>query len=127
MISPTCFDQLILEGLAEENRHFEANVHHLDGPGCRNHLDSILGIPDLDMIQWVYGAGNGRASDYIDLYRKIQAAGKGLHMVIGLDELPVIMENLKPEGVWMSVSIGSPEQAEAVLKQVSKWTKPMKV
>ena len=127
MISPNSFNELILDGLAEENRYFEANVHHLDGPGCRNHLDSILSIPELSMVQWVYGAGNGRASDYVDLYQKVQAAGKGVHMGIGVDELPVIMENLKPEGVWMSVSVSSQEQAETVLKQVSKWTKPMKL
>jgi hypothetical protein len=100
----------------------EANVHHMDGPGCMRHLDSLLAIDELEMIQWVHGAGRGRASDYMDLYKKIQAAGKGIQMMeVAFDELDILMEGLKPEGVWMHVDVAGRDEAEAVLKKFNKW------
>lgn len=122
MISPADFNDVFLEGLREENRSMEATVHHLDGPGCRRHLDSLLTIAEMNMIQWVYGAGRGRASDYIDLYKKIQAAGKGIQIQdLELDEVDIIMRELKPNGVWMHVNVTNAEQAEAVMKKIRKW------
>lgn len=122
MISPADFDEIFLEGLREENRAMEANVHHLDGPGCRNHLDSLLGIAELNMIQWVWGAGRGRASDYLDLFRKIQAAGKGVQIQeVALDELDVILEALKPNGVWMHVNATNREEAAQVMQKIRRW------
>ena len=74
------------------------------------------------MIQWVWGAGNGRASDYIDLYKQIQQAGRGIQLWIDPDELDLMIENLSPEGVWMQVSISTPEEADTVLRRVQKWS-----
>jgi hypothetical protein len=122
MISPKDFDEIFLEGLREENRYMEANIHHLDGPGCLRHLDSLLSIKELNMIQWVFGAGRGRASDYIDLYKKIQASGKGLQFQdVEVDEVDRLISELRPEGIWMHVNVTDREQAEAVLKKVNKW------
>ena len=122
MISPKDFNGIFLEGLREENRYMEANIHHLDGPGCLRHLDSLLGINELNMIQWVFGAGRGRASDYIELYKKVQAAGKGLQFQdVEVDELDILISELRPEGVWMHVNTADREQSEAVLKKIRKW------
>ena len=122
MISKRMFDDVFLPGIAEECRHMEANIYHLDGPGALQHLDSLLSIPELNAIQWVIGAGNGRCSDWLDLYRKCQAAGKGLQLYLGLDELDLFMEELRPEGLWISVGgVKSREQADEVLKRVAGW------
>lgn len=121
MISKEMFDEVFLPGIIDECRHLEASIYHLDGPDALRHLDSLLDIKELNAIQWVYGAGRGRASDWIPVYQKCQAAGKGIQLGIEPDELDTIMNNLRPEGVWMSVSVGSREQAENVLKRVSTW------
>ncbi|HOS44414.1 MAG TPA: trimethylamine corrinoid protein 2, partial [Armatimonadota bacterium] len=74
-------------------------------------------------IQWVYGAGNGRATDWMPVYRKCQAAGKGIQLWAERDELDTIMDVLRPEGVWLGVSgIRTREEGEAVLKRVMRWT-----
>jgi len=121
MISKAMFDDVFLPGIVEECRHMEASIYHLDGPGALRHLDSLLEIPELNAIQWVYGAGNGRASDWLHVYRRCQDAGKGIQVHIGLDELDTIIANLKPEGVWLAVGVQSEDEAAGVLRRVSAW------
>ncbi len=100
----------------------EANIYHLDGPDALRHLDSLLDIPELNVIQWTYGAGNEPASRWMPIYQKCQAAGKGLQIGLGTDELDYFMENLKPNGLWISVfGIESREHGEAVLRKLSGW------
>jgi hypothetical protein len=122
MISKEMFDDVFLAGIAEECRHTEASIYHLDGPGALQHLDSLLAIKELNAIQWVYGAGHGRATDWLPVYRRCQAAGKGLQIDIQADELETLMANLRPEGIWLRVGgVASREQGEAVLRRVSQW------
>jgi hypothetical protein len=122
MISKEMFDDFFLPGIAWECRHAEASLYHLDGPGALRHLDSLLAIPELNAIQWVYGSGNGTSNDWIEVYRKCQAAGKGLQLPgITPDEVPALVENLRPEGVWLSVYAPDAAASEHVLKLVSGW------
>lgn len=122
MISKRMFDDVFLPGIARECKLAEASIYHLDGQQALTHLDSLLQIKELNAIQWVYGAGRGRASDWLDVYRKCQAAGKGIQLHVFPDELGAIMENLKPEGVWLGISgIEDVESAAAIIRKVSKW------
>ena len=122
MVSKEMFDDVFLPGIIDECRHLEASIYHLDGPGALQHLDSLLGIPELNVIQWVYGAGNGRASDWMQVYRKCQAAGKGIYLGLEPDELDFFMANLHPEGVWLGISgVQTPAEAEALIRKVSTW------
>jgi len=122
MISKEMFDELFLPGITEECDHMEANVYHLDGPGALRHLDSLLGIQSLNAIQWVYGAGNGRASDWLPVYKKCQAAGKGLQIGLELDEIDLFMRELKPNGLWLSIyGVPDHETADAILKKMMAW------
>lgn len=121
MISKAMFDEVFLPGIAAECRHMEANIYHLDGPNALQHLDSLLSIPELNAIQWVYGAGNGRASDWMPVYKKCQAAGKGLQIGLEIDEFDLFMQELRPEGLWLSTGVRDREEAEALLKKVANW------
>jgi hypothetical protein len=97
MVSPRMFDEVFLPSIVQECQHYDASLYHLDGPGALKHLDSLLAIEELSAIQWVYGAGRGRASDWIWVYRKCQAAGKGVEIHITPDELDTIVDNLRPK------------------------------
>ncbi len=124
MISSQMFDDIFLPGIARECRHAEASIYHLDGPGALKHLDSLLDIKELNAIQWVFGAGNGGPTDWFDVYKKCQAAGKGLQITgLSIPELDAVIEELNPEGLWLQVNIGSAEDAELVLKKVSAWSR----
>jgi hypothetical protein len=123
MISKRMFDDIFLPGIIRECRHMEASIYHLDGPGALHHLDSLLEIPELNAIQWVYGEGRGRASDWMHVYQKCQAAGKGLQIHLGLDELDFFMDSLRPDGLWIGLSgVRDRDQAHAVLKKLKTWT-----
>jgi hypothetical protein len=122
MISNRMFEEFFLPGIAEECRHMEASIYHLDGPGALKHLDSLLQIRELSAVQWAYGAGSGSASDWLDVYRKCQAAGKGVWIPIFPDELDIFMENLRPEGVYLVLQgLNSAEEADAALKRIAAW------
>jgi hypothetical protein len=123
MISSAMFRDMFLPSLVRELRHYEVSLYHLDGPTALRHLDTLLEIPELTAIQWVYGAGNGRCSDWLPVYQKIQAAGKGLELRhLEMDELDFFMENLRPEGVWIGMAgVPDREAAQYVLKKVAQW------
>jgi hypothetical protein len=122
MISKAMFDDVFLPGIAAECRHYEASIYHLDGPGAMQHLESLLAIPELCAIQWVYGAGRGRASDWLDVYRRCQAAGKGVQIWVDPDEIDTMMENLRPEGVWLGINgAKDAEHGRWLIEKVARW------
>ena len=123
MISREMFRDFFLPGIVEECRHLEASLYHLDGPGALRHLDDLLDIPELNAIQWVFGAGNGTASDWISVYQRCQAAGKGIQIFAHVNELDTLIENLRPEGVWLALhGVTDQESANAVLQRLLHWT-----
>ncbi len=122
MISPRVFQEMFLESIAAECRHYEASLYHLDGPQALKHLDALLSIPELSAIQWVYGAGNGRTSDWMHVHKRIRKAGKGLQLSFGADELDTIIGELRPEGLWLSIwGVQDREHAEHLIRQVAEW------
>ncbi len=69
---------VFLPGIEAECQHLDASIYHLDGPNALQHLDSLLEVDELNAIQWVFGAVNGPASKWMDVYKKCQEAGKGI-------------------------------------------------
>ncbi len=122
MISKAMFDEFFLPGIAAECRHAEASLYHLDGPNALRHLDSLLEIPELNAIQWVYGAGQGRSTDWMDVYRKCRAAGKGIQLSLEPDEIEPFIAAFPPEGLWLYLTgIETEAQAEAALRRLARW------
>lgn len=120
MISNDMFDEFILPELLAELDYLDASVFHLDGPQALKHLDTLLKIPKLKGIQWVYGAGQPTASHWIPVLKKIQAAGKLIHVNIVPEDLDILLAELSPEGVMYSVRVGSEEEATDILKRTVK-------
>ena len=121
MISNEMFNDIFLPGITRECDAAEASIYHLDGPDALRHLDSLLDISSLNAIQWIWGAGNGRASDWLEVFQRCQSAEKGLQITCAMDELDVMIENLKPEGVWLRLAIENEDDANLALKKISKW------
>lgn len=123
MISNEMFEDIFLPGITEECRFYERSIYHLDGPGALRHLDSILGIKELDAVQWVPGAGHEGYARWAPVYQRIQNAGKALQLSITLDELPMVFETLRPEGVWFSKIKGIYDRytADEVIKSITAW------
>ncbi|MCS7061797.1 MAG: hypothetical protein RMN25_11625 [Anaerolineae bacterium] len=123
MISTEMFETFFLPELLAEIAWLDHSIYHLDGPGALRHLDLLLDIPKLDAIQFVYGDGAKPASRWIQVFQKIQNAGKNVHISIEPHELDFFMDNLNPEGVMVQTSVASAEEADAMIAQIAKWTR----
>lgn len=105
-ISPDMFREFVLPDLVDLTEFLDHSIYHMDGLGEIPHLDHILSIPRLDAIQWTPGAGVGDPGDerWIEMYQKIQAAGKGLVLFVGKPEMvEPLIKSLSPNGVFLSV------------------------
>jgi len=76
MISAEMFERFALPSLAHEVNGLDASVYHLDGINAIRHLEAICSLENLDMLQWVPGAGQDD-KDWSDLRRRIDELGKG--------------------------------------------------
>ncbi|MDR3148372.1 MAG: trimethylamine corrinoid protein 2 [Treponema sp.] len=120
MISEDMFEELVLEELEAEINFLDASIFHLDGPGALRHLDRLLEIKKLKGIQWVYGAGQPSASHWLPVLKKIQAAGKCFQVQASPDDMPILLENLAPEGAMYMVGTRTESEArdlEALAKK----------
>ena len=124
MISPDMFDEFFIPYIEEESTKFENSMYHLDGAGAVHHLDSLLKIPTLKGIQFLPGAGAGKITDYIVVFKKIQDSGKCLEILQPhVNELSIIFKNLRPEGVILNwiVGVNDSEHAKEIEQQIVNW------
>ncbi len=124
MVSPKMYRQFFLPGIIEECRFLERSIYHLDGPGALRHLDTILAIPELDAVQWVPGAGREGYSKWVDVYQKIQAAGKSLIVYCEISDLELVMQTLQPRGLALAINgVSDLETGAAILSGFETWTR----
>ena len=122
MLSTAMYREFFLPELLAEIAWLDRSIYHLDGPGALRHLDTLLDIPKLDAIQFVYGDGAKPASRWMHVFKKIQDAGKNIHVTIEPWEVDVFMENLRPEGVMLQTVAASVAEADAILARIAAWT-----
>ncbi|MDK1032917.1 MAG: hypothetical protein QGD94_12980, partial [Planctomycetia bacterium] len=123
MISPAMFKEFFIPPLREQAKYMDASIYHLDGPGAICHLDAVLELPNIRAVQWIHGAGQGPMMKWVDLLKRIQAAGIGVHLLwIDVDEVEPLMEALVPEQLWFSVGARSPEHGEYLLRRAREIT-----
>ena len=122
MVSDALFDEIFLPGLVRECEHMDRCIYHLDGPQALRFLDRLLDVPHIHAVQWVAGAGRDRWSDWIPVYQRIQKRGKAFCLGVGLDDLPLVFQVLRPEGVWLQLG-GVPDAAtaDAALGAIGRW------
>jgi 5-methyltetrahydrofolate--homocysteine methyltransferase len=111
LISPEMFNEFIYPFVREQAERIPRTVFHLDGPDMIRHLDTLLGDENINAIQWVYGAGGGKATDWIDLMRRIQDGGKALFVYCEEDEVLPLADALDARGLMMVVRNGSSEKS----------------
>jgi hypothetical protein len=115
--------RVILPDILLEMSHLERSIFHLDGEGALRHLDMLLEIPQLNAIQWVYGTGHGPAAKWIDVYKRIQAAGKSSQVCCenSADALAVL-DAVGPKGLWFTIDKGfeSVAAGEEFLRQIER-------
>ncbi|HET6485987.1 MAG TPA: hypothetical protein VFH83_06185 [Spirochaetia bacterium] len=124
LLSPELSRKYVIPALREEAAFLDRCVYHLDGPGCLPHLDDLLAIEDIDVIQWVPGAGKPLMHEWMDVLKKCQAAGKGLQLydIHDLATVKRIARELKPEGLLYIVDGCDRDEALRIIDWLEKNT-----
>ncbi|NLX07883.1 MAG: hypothetical protein GXY33_22305 [Phycisphaerae bacterium] len=113
MISSDLFERYVMVELDAVGERYERVWYHLDGPQAVRHLPTLLSRPYVKVIQYVPGSGaaeNGPA--WLDLYRQVQAAGRGLDLYVSLGTMEFLIRHLRPEGLVLRCGVHSPEEAQ---------------
>ncbi len=121
MISGAMYKEFVDDELAAEAAFLKNTIFHLDGPNALRHLDAIIAQPNITGIQWVYGAGQPTAANWIDILKKIQDAGKLINIDAVPDDLTVLKQNLRPEGLSLNMKAKNETEAKAIEFFVRNW------
>lgn len=123
MVSPKMAQEWILPDILVEMEPLERSIFHLDGPQALRHLDLLLQLPHLNAVQWVYGAGKGPAARWIDVYRRIRAAGKSLQLIAqDAKDALTVLKAIGPQGVYIAVEqpFATVDAANCFVEEVSR-------
>jgi hypothetical protein len=124
MVSDRVLEELFIAETERECAHMDRCIYHLDGPQALRFLDRVMAIPNLHAIQWVPGAGHDDWRLRVDVYRRIQAAGKPFVIYLNARDLDDLFEALRPEGAWLGLGgISNRDEADAALRKIARWGK----
>jgi len=116
MIGTEAFRRFVIPEQQALARWLDNCIYHLDGPGAIGHLDALLEVPEIKGIQWVPGAGQPPPLDWLPLLRRVQDAGKLLHISIAAEDVPRALELLRPEGLFIATGCGSVPEADDLVR-----------
>lgn len=123
LLSPGQGKEYVFPAIREEAEFLDHCIYHLDGKDALVHLDTILSIDRIDCIQWVPGAGQPRTLEWMDLLKKIQAAGKSVWLYDwSAEEIMAYHKELEPDKVAYSVWTATAGEAERLLEYLVKHT-----
>ena len=111
MISPAMFAEFELPCLRHEAAALDAVEYHLDGPGALRHLPALCALEGLDVIQWVPGAGEADERDWSDLYRRIDALGKGQILSCSQEQFRAFAREFRSPQLFLKTSASSRDEA----------------
>jgi hypothetical protein len=123
MISPRMFRDIFLPALEKQLAFLDHAVHHVDGVGNFAHVDALCELPRLQALQILPGAGKPSPLHYLDVLKKVQSAGKNLHISIEAEEVRAALEQLSARGLFIETSCETEEEARALLKNAEKWSR----
>ena len=93
----------------------------MDGLEQLRHLDMILGIKDINMIQWVQVSSQPDITQNLEYVHKIQNAGKGLVVEASKNQLNTIVNNISPKGLDLVISdAANKKEADEIVGFVAK-------
>lgn len=115
LISPEHFQEFFLPDIARQAATAGRAFFHLDGPSATVHIDSLLQLDELQAIQFTPGAGTPSALAWIDMFRRIQTAGKSVLAICPVDEVLDLCEALDPHSlaIWVD-DAGSVSELDAL-------------
>jgi len=124
MLSPEMFQEFIVPELDIIGHKYDAFWYHLDGASAKQHLDTLLGLPYLKVLQYTPTANieppNG--PENLDFFKKVQAAGKILHIQVPPQNIEPLLEGgLDPQLVIFYTNCQTIDEGKALLENSKNW------
>ena len=116
LISPQMFRDFFYHELEVQCEALDDTIFHLDGPDAIVHLPVLYELQNVAAIQWVYGAGNGPMTRWMDLLKEIQSNGMGLHLSCEPGEVETLLRELSAKGLYLRTWTETPEEADELAK-----------
>ena len=122
-ISTKMFEEIFLESLQKQVNYLDYSIYHIDGIGAFKHIDMLCGIEKLNALQFLPGAGKPSPLYYGDELKKIQDAGKNLHISIPPHEVKQALDMLSSKGLFIDTWCASENEADDLLKSAAQWSR----
>ncbi len=120
--SPRMYREVFLPALREMAAHTEHTVLHWHD-GCRQHLDDVLAVEEIDLIQFGHDPNSPPFTQLLPDMQRIQAAGKCLFIsCVEADEVETFLAHLDPRGLSMIINTADAEASRRMQDQVAEWT-----
>jgi len=123
MLSPENFDEFVLGELEEQADVLEYPTYHFDGVEQKRHLQKILNIDKIKMIQYTCVAGQPDAMHELETLKQIQRSGKLLLIIVKPGEVKPLLDNLSAKGLYLVTSAETPGDADDLFKIAQKYSK----
>jgi len=120
MLGKEMYNKLQLPILEKETEYLTASEYHLDGPGALQHLEAICAVKKLGIIQWVPGAGAAAEKDWTELYKRIDALGKGMILSEPPENYKKLLPQLRTRQLFLKNAAGSKKEAETLYAKLVK-------
>ncbi len=125
LIGPDHFRQFAVPTIERDAEMFPGRLaYHMDGPDQIKHLDALLEIDGLRVLQWVPGAGASHCCDpeWDDLYKKTLDAGKqiALSSTGSLEEIKALFKRFPAKSFLLPIAAGSREEAEEAVRIIEQ-------
>lgn len=124
MLSSSTFREFELPELIRCANEQDYNIYHMDGIEQLRHLDDILSIDKIQMIQWVSVAGQPNYMHHFDVFKKIQESGKSV-LINEVDpkDIKTLLSELSSKGLFLVTKTESQADAEDLVESVKRWTR----
>ena len=122
MISSQMFNDIFLPVIEKQVNFLDHVVYHVDGIGNFKHVDALLELERIQALQILPGEGKPSPLHYMDILKKVQAAGRNLHIGIPASEVEQALEQLSARGLFIVTRCETEQDARDLLKCVEKWS-----
>ena len=124
MISPKMFEKFVMPDLLQCCEKIDFPFYHLDGRGALRHLNSLLSIEKLKGIQWIPGAGEPAAEEWLPLLKRIRDSGKLCQVFVSAIGAMKICEEIGGKGFLFCIGdarLPTPEEGILCLEEIERF------
>ncbi len=124
LIGPELYRQFVMPELEVLTGAFDHSFYHIDGRDALQHLPALLELEGLDGIQFNPGIKDEGepVTTWLPMFKRALDAGKLVQVGAKYEEVQTVLEVLGPRGVFVMTSAPSVAAAEALLKNVARWS-----